>query len=84
MGVFGLQENILPAVISIRDKYLKSDGKILPSIVLLYLALVSSETIYNETVGKWRKPMYDLDYSYFADCNANDTHLITANFFFTS
>lgn len=78
MGVFGLQTNMLPSVISIRDRYLKTEGKILPDKVSLHLALVSSERIYHETVGKWRKSFQGLDYNHFADCNANDTHLITA------
>ena len=78
MGVFGLQENMLPAVISIRDRYLKSDGKILPHDISLFAALVSSDNIYNEAVKRWRQPFYGLDYHHFADCNANDTHLVTA------
>lgn len=78
MGVFGIQDNMLPSVISIRDRYLKTEGKILPDKVSLHLALVSSERIYHETVGKWRKSFQGLDYNHFADRNANDTHLITA------
>jgi len=78
MGVMVLQENMLPAVTSIRDRYLKPHGKILPEKISIYLGLVSSERIHNETIGRWEKPFFGLDYSYFRDYNTKDTHLITA------
>jgi len=39
LGVFALQENMLPSIASARDRLLKPGGKILPETVRLFLAL---------------------------------------------
>lgn len=77
MGIFALHENMLPAVLSVRDRFLKPGGRLLPETVSLHLALVHSEHLYHRKVGRWQKPFQGLDFSHLATCNARDTHLTT-------
>ena len=79
LGVFGVQENMLPSVASVRDRFLKSEGKILPETVDLFLSLVEDRELYYEKIGRWKKQPYGLDYTDFAFCQANDVHVTTFN-----
>ena len=45
MGYFLIYENMLPSVLQVRDRYLKSEGIIIPRRVELYIALFSKEEI---------------------------------------
>ena len=76
LGVFALQENMLPSIASAIDRLLKPGGKILPETVRLFLALVEDEELHNRKIGCWQEQPYGLDHSDFADCQANDVHAI--------
>jgi hypothetical protein len=41
MGYFLLFENMLPSVLSVRDKYLKEEGTMLPKRTSIYLAAMN-------------------------------------------
>ena len=77
LGVFAVQENMLPSVASVRDRFLKPEGKMLPEMVGLSLSLVEDKQLYDEKIGKWNKQPYGLDYAKLAFCQANDVHVAT-------
>ncbi len=77
LGVFAIQENMLPSVASARDHFLTPKGKMLPETVGLFLSLVEDRELYNEKIGKWKKRPYGLGYTDFAFCQANDVHVAT-------
>lgn len=77
LGVFAVQENMLPSVASMRDRFLKPKGKMLPETVNLFLSLVEDRKLYDEKIGRWEKQVYGLDYTDFASCQANDIHIST-------
>ena len=43
MGYFLLFENMLPSVLSIRDRYLKEEGTMLPKRASIYLAAMNKK-----------------------------------------
>ena len=77
LGVFAVQENMLPSVASVRDRFLKPEGKLLPEMVGLSLSLVEDKELYDEKIGKWNKQPYGLDYAKLAFFQANDVHVAT-------
>jgi len=79
LGVFAVQENMLPSVASVRDRFLKPKGKMLPETVDLFLSLVEDTELYYEKIGRWKKQSYGLDYTDFAFCQANDVYVATFN-----
>ncbi len=79
LGVFAVQENMLPSLASARDRFLKPEGKMLPETVSLFLSLVEDRELYNEKIGRWKKQPYGIDYTDFAFCQANDVHIATFN-----
>lgn len=76
LGVFALQENMLPSIASARDRLLRPGGKILPEAVRLSLALVEDEELHHRKIERWQRMPYGLDYSDFAHCQSNDVHAI--------
>ncbi|XP_064598544.1 protein arginine N-methyltransferase 2-like isoform X2 [Liolophura sinensis] len=62
MGTFLLFEMMLESVIIARDKFLRSDGVVLPSMATLYLVPCSADSHYKETYQFWDK-LYGLDFS---------------------
>jgi len=62
MGYFLLFENMLPSVISVRDKYLKPGGLMLPSRARLMVAPLEDRRWRDAKVGFWRK-VHDIDMS---------------------
>jgi protein arginine N-methyltransferase 1 len=74
MGVFALQENMLPGIASARRRLLKPGGKMLPEAVHLFLALVEDGPLHDQEIGRWQRHPYGLDYSEFARCQANAVH----------
>jgi len=72
LGVFALEENMLPCIAHARDHLLKPEGQLLPQEVGLFLALVEEEELYEKRIGRWRRHPYGLDYTDFAAAQAND------------
>ncbi|KAG6013382.1 hypothetical protein E4U43_007316 [Claviceps pusilla] len=54
MGYCLLYEAMLPSVLFARDKYLKSDGLLVPSSATLWIAPVKDEEYLSESVSFWR------------------------------
>jgi ubiquinone/menaquinone biosynthesis C-methylase UbiE len=62
IGVFGLEENLLPHIIY-AHRFLKPGGSLLPAWLDLYLTPVESPELWDATVGLWCKDFYGLDFS---------------------
>lgn len=60
LGTLALDENILRYVIDARDRFLKPDGKLIPSRIKLFLAAVESPSAY-EYVSFWENTPYRLE-----------------------
>jgi hypothetical protein len=72
LGVFALEENMLPCIAHARDHLLKPGGLLLPQEVGLFMALIDDAELYDNRVGAWRRHPYGLDYADFATAQAND------------
>ncbi|EAY18374.1 arginine N-methyltransferase, putative [Trichomonas vaginalis G3] len=66
MGYSLYYEVMLPAVLNIRDRYLKPDGKILPSHANLYLNIVENPEFRYTKLNSWES-IYDLNFTSFKD-----------------
>lgn len=66
MGHFLFWEWMLEPLIRIRDLYLAPGGVMLPAKVRMHCALVTDPTEY-ERLSFFRRPVYDLDYTFLAD-----------------
>ena len=62
MGFYLLHESMLSSVLFARDKFLKSDGIILPATASLHICPVSLRDYYNETFNFWQD-VYGFDFS---------------------
>lgn len=65
-------EGLLPSLYYARDKYLKPDGHLIPDRAELRLAAFGVPDIHGRHVGRWSKPMLDLDFSPLRAFAAND------------
>lgn len=77
LGVFAVQENMLPSVASVINRFLKPEGKILPEKVSLFLALVENSELYYEKIVRWRKRPYGLNYEDLVLRQADGVHVCT-------
>jgi protein arginine N-methyltransferase 1 len=61
LGTFALDENILPSIIDARDRFLKSNGILIPSEFELFLSAIESKAHYN-VVEFWDLPLYGISF----------------------
>ena len=66
MGSYGVEENLLPAVLQARDRWLKPDGRLLPERVTAWMAPVADPHL-DQSLGLWRGQPYGLDLGVIAD-----------------
>jgi SAM-dependent methyltransferase len=66
LGVYGVDENLLPIVLVARDRWLKPGGRILPDRVVSWLAPVWDERLENE-LAYFRNAPFGLDLRPIAD-----------------
>lgn len=62
MGHFLFAERMLTPLITLRDKFLRPGGKIIPEYCSLHISLVVTKTLYEE-LGFLRTRPYDIDFS---------------------
>lgn len=62
-GIFVFQENMLPDLLFLRDRFLKPSGKLLPENTKLFLAPIHAPEAHREIVKKWFEATYDIDLS---------------------
>ncbi|MFC1696811.1 methyltransferase domain-containing protein [Nanoarchaeota archaeon] len=65
MGIFGLQENLLPNVAYARKNFLKENGIILPNEVKLFLVPIENQELHYQYICRWND-FYGFDFSPFA------------------
>ena len=85
LGHFGYEEHVTRFKIDARKRFLKSEGRLVPAWLELYLFPVTSESIWNDHIGFWREDCYGFDFSairdaassqiYATDCSAKATQL---------
>jgi len=64
LGNFAFVEGMLDVVLSVRDRFLKPTGKMLPSHVQVMLVPMDDPVLYfQEGPGFWRNPVHGLDFS---------------------
>ena len=61
-GNFLLGEDLLPALFSARDKFLKPDGRLLPDKGVMEIVPVSIEEFYQEHIQSWSDPKFGLTF----------------------
>lgn len=81
LGNGGFEENMLPAVLSIRDRFLKEGGRMIPEDVKIWMAPVSSKRL-EPYVGYFAGDVYGFNYEPMKVRAANeryDVHLRAVN-----
>jgi protein arginine N-methyltransferase 1 len=63
IGHFGREENLDKFLIDARRRFLKPNGRIIPSWLELYLAPVESKKLRNEFIDFWKNDFYGCDFS---------------------
>jgi SAM-dependent methyltransferase len=64
LGNFAFAEGMLDAVLSVRDRFLKPSGQMLPSHVQVMLVPMDDPVLFfQEGPGFWRNPVHGLDFS---------------------
>ncbi len=74
LGNGGLEEGLLAPVLSVRDRWLKPGGWMIPKAVTLFAAPVESERAYN-WVNYFNKDVYGFDYRPMRRRAANESYL---------
>lgn len=63
LGLFGLEEYAVEFMIDARRRFLKPEGRLIPSWLELHLVPVASEEIWNDLTGVWSRDYYGFDLS---------------------
>ena len=79
MGVHVFQENMLFDLIDVRDKYLKTTGLLIPSIVSLFIAPLKTEAINEREIAFWETPLEGISLKEIGWLSMNDTYIGNIN-----
>lgn len=63
IGFFGIEENLPHFKIDARDRFLKTNGRLLPHWLELYIAPVQFSEFWNDKIGLYNQDFYGLDFS---------------------
>ena len=63
LGHFGYEEHVARFKIDARRRFLKPEGRLVPSWLELYLVPVTSEHIWKDLIGSWSEDRYGFDFS---------------------
>jgi SAM-dependent methyltransferase len=74
LGNGGVEENMLPAVMSVRDRFLKPDGVMIPGTMTAFLAPVESTDAF-DFVDYFTKDVYGFDYTAMRKKSLEEQHL---------
>lgn len=77
MGTHVFQENMLPALIDARERFLKPGGKMLPGNIRLYIAPLRHNPIFHGEIGCWQEKIEGFSFAKLADASKNDTYIAT-------
>lgn len=73
-GNFLLSEDLLPSLFYARDKFLKSDGILLPDSGSMYAVPINAPKSHKEKIAYLSKPHLGIDYSFYRKHAANHHH----------
>jgi SAM-dependent methyltransferase len=76
IGYFGLDENLPRFNADARKRFLKTNGKLLPAWLDIYIVPVESTTLWQENVGFWSKDLLGVDYSPIQNIATSERHLV--------
>ena len=74
LGHFGYEEHVTRFKIDARKRFLKSEGRLVPAWLELYLFPVTSESIWNDHIGFWRDDYYGFDFSAVRDAASSQIY----------
>ena len=77
-GNFLLSEDLLPALFSARDRFLKPGGVMLPGKARMKAALVTAKSYYKEHIERWSQPTLGVDFSPIRRFAANGIYYASA------
>ena len=77
-GNFLLSEDLLPALFSARDRFLKPGGVMLPCKARMKAALVTAKSYYKEHIERWSQPTLGVDFSPIRRFAANGIYFASA------
>lgn len=63
LGHFVVIENMLEAVLTARNKFLKPKGLMLPRSVEMFAVPMADEFLHNSLIGVWTRDLYGLDFT---------------------
>lgn len=63
LGTFGLQERVLEYVSDAKQRFLKPEGRLIPSRLELCLVPVQADEAWNDITATWRRDLYGVDFS---------------------
>jgi hypothetical protein len=75
MGVHGIQENMLRAVVAARDRFLKPNGVMIPRTVRLWVAPLCRNPLPPKEFDMWRSPVEGIPFREIFELSTNDTHI---------
>lgn len=79
LGHFALEENMLDAIMDARNRFLSSDGKVIPKSVQLFFAPAYVEHIYDREITAWEKRKAGFDMSAGRELAVNNVYLEKIN-----
>ena len=68
------RDNPLPALIEARDRLLSPRGRMIPDRVEVYVAPVEASAAWEQLVGVWLRPAYELDLSRVGQVSRHELH----------
>ena len=71
-GNFLYEEDLLPSLFYARDKYLKTDGKLLPTMARQEAVPITCEKYYDEIISSWSNPSQDIHFETLREFAANN------------
>lgn len=75
LGSFGLDGEMLGALVDARDRFLKPGGRLIPCAMRLYVAPVELPVLYKQRVDYWLERPRGVDYSALRRYAVNNYHL---------
>lgn len=75
IGHLIVEENMLDSIIDSRDRFLKPNGKLIPSSAEVYFVPVEAMQVYGDEIEVWSDPVEDMDLSGSRDFAASNIYM---------
>lgn len=93
IGIFAVDENMLPVLLDARNRFLKPDGRIIPSKIDMFVLALESATLFDQTCLN-SEDVFGLDFTrasdltrgtiYAVNCHIPDVRFLSTETLFTS